>query len=77
GTHTINQNTSSFFNDLSIAAENPKLLNIVYEDIRLINAFYNAYSAKKRPLWQKAINRLSRMLGGENVFVIKKKVYAD
>ena len=77
GTHTINQHTSSFFNDLSMAAENPKLLNIVYEDIRLINAFYNAYSAKKRPLWQKAINRLSRILGGENVFVIKKKVYVD
>lgn len=77
GTHTINQNTSLFVNDLSQALKNPRLLDVIYQDSRIINAFYNAYSSKKRPLWQKIINRLSRMLGGENIFVIKKKVYAD
>ncbi len=55
--------------------ENIKFLDIIYEDKRLINAFYSSYYNKKRPLWQKMINRLSRIMGGKNVFVIKKKIY--
>ncbi len=27
---------------------------------------------KKRPFWQKLINRLNRLMGQKNVFVIKK-----
>jgi len=52
-----------------------KFLDILYEDKRILNAFYSANCRNKRPLWKKMINRLSRMLGGENVFVIKKKIY--
>ena len=50
-------------------------LDILYEDRRIINSFYSANCRVKRPLWQKTINRLSRLLGGKNVFVIKKKIY--
>ena len=50
-------------------------LDILYEDRRIINSFYSANCRMKRPLWQKIINRLSRLLGGKNVFVIKKKIY--
>lgn len=50
-------------------------LDILYEDRRIINSFYSANCRVKRPLWQKIINRLSRLLGGKNVFVIKKKIY--
>jgi len=64
-----------FRKDTSMVNQNPRFLNVLYEDKRIINAFYSAYYPKKRPLWQKIINRISRMLGGENVFVIKKKVY--
>ena len=63
-------------NDISLAIKEPRLLNVIYEDTRIINAFYNVFCATKRPLWKKIINRLSRMLGGKNVFVIKKKIYA-
>ena len=55
--------------------ENFRFLDILYEDKRIINAFYNANCRKKRPIWQKMINKLSRLLGGNNVFVIKKKIY--
>lgn len=76
GTHTLNQNSEIFKNDLSICKKNPKFLQELYEDSRIVNAFYNNFSSKKRPVWQKIINRISRMLGGKNVFVIKKKIYA-
>ena len=75
GTHHLDANTSLHF-DLSKAIANPRLPQKIYEDKEIINAFYNAYCATKRPLWQKVINRISRMLGGKNVFVIKKKIYA-
>lgn len=74
GTHHFDGNDVLRF-DINKALEEPKLLDVLYEDSRIINAFYNAYCKKKRPLWQKIINRLSRTLGGKNVFVIKKKIY--
>ncbi len=55
--------------------EDIKFLDIIYEDERIINAFYNAYCRKNRPLWKKIVNRISRIMGGRNVFVIKKKIY--
>ena len=55
--------------------ENIKFLHVLYEDERLINAFYSANCHKKRPLFQKIINRCSRILGGENIFTIKRKIY--
>lgn len=75
GTHHLDTNASLHF-DLKKAINNPRLAEKVYEDKDIINAFYNAYCATKRPLWQKIINRISRMFGGKNVFVIKKKIYA-
>jgi hypothetical protein len=74
GTHHIDAGENLRFN-LSRAIPEPKLLDILYEDKRIINAFYNAYSKNKRPLWQKIINRISRLMGGKNIFVIKKKIY--
>ncbi len=55
--------------------ENIKFLDILYEDKRIINAFYNVYCRKTRPLWQKTINRLCRILGFKSIFIIKKKIY--
>ncbi|MCE5332609.1 MAG: glycosyltransferase family 25 protein [Bacteroidales bacterium] len=74
GTHHWDANADLHF-DLSKAIKEPRLLDVIYEDKRIINAFYNAFCAKRRPIWQKAVNRLSRMFGGENLFVIKKKIY--
>lgn len=75
GTHHLDANASLHF-DLSKSIANPRLPQKIYEDKEIINAFYNVFCATKRPLWKKIINRLSRMLGGKSVFVIKKKIYA-
>ncbi len=63
-------------NDLSQSVANPRMLDMVYEDDRIINAFYSSYYPKSRPLWQKAINCIARKLGKKVPFVIKKKVYS-
>ena len=76
GTHTLNKVADVLNSDISLATANARLLPVIYQDKRFINAFYNHYTFTKRPLWQKLINRLSRMLGGKNLFVIKKKIYA-
>ncbi|MBE6319865.1 MAG: sugar transferase [Bacteroidales bacterium] len=62
-------------NDLSESVLNPRMLEIVYEDDRIINAFYSAFTLKRRPLWQKLINYIARKFGKKPPFVIKKKVY--
>ncbi|MDR3704380.1 MAG: glycosyl transferase [Paludibacteraceae bacterium] len=55
--------------------EDIRFLDVLYEDKRIINTFYNVNCQKKRPLWQKLINRMSRLTGHKNIFVIKKKIY--
>lgn len=74
GTHHFDANSYLRF-DLSKAKKEPRLLEVIYEDSRIINSFYNAFTFCKRPLWQKAVNRLARSIGGEDVFTIKKKIY--
>ena len=66
----------TYENDLSESVSNPRMLDMVYEDDRIINAFYSSYYPKSRPLWQKAINYIARKLGKKAPFMIKKKVYA-
>ena len=74
GTHsgTI---AKTYENDLSQSVENPRFLDVVYEDDRIINAFYSSFYPKRRPLWKKAVNFIARKLGKKPPFVIKKKVY--
>ncbi len=55
----------------------PRMVDVLYEDTRVINAFYNVNCRTKRPIWQKACNFVARKLGIKPLFVIKKKVYAD
>lgn len=64
-----------FRNDLSEAVPNPRFLDIIYEDDRIINAFYSWFYPKKRPLYQRVCNTLARLLGRKPPFTIKKKVY--
>ncbi len=74
GTHCVVTNIKSQFREVDYNSQF-RFLDIIYEDKDVINAFYNAHCATKRPLWKKIFNRISRMLGGKNVFVIKKKIY--
>jgi hypothetical protein len=64
-------------NDLSLAPKNPRMPNSIYEDSRIINAFYNYYCHAKRPIWQRVINTIYRQLGKQAPFVIKKKIYVE
>ena len=64
-------------NDLSLSVEEPRLLDLIYEDSRIINAFYNRFCLKKRPFWQKACNFMARLFRIKPPFVIKKKIYSE
>lgn len=66
---------SGFRHNSLCQKEEIKFLDILYQDKQIINAFYNAYCRKKRPVWQKLVNRISRTFGGKNVFVLKRKIY--
>jgi hypothetical protein len=65
----------SFSNIILCNTENIRFLDVLYEDRRIINSFYNVYCNKKRPLWQKLINRMSQIVRKKRVFSIKKKIY--
>jgi len=73
GVHCTTSN--SFKNDLNFSVYHPRLLDVLFEDKRILNLLYSLYYPKKRLLWKKIINRLSRILGGKNIFILKKKVY--
>lgn len=66
---------NEYRNDLSLAVENPRFLTNIYEDSRIINAFYNRFCFAKRPFYQRVINTIARKLGKPTPFVIKRKVY--
>ena len=68
--------TYALDNNVLCTLEEPRMVDILCEDKRLINAFYNVNCRKKRPIWQKAINFIARKLGKKVPFVVKKKVYA-
>ena len=62
-------------NAILCSNKNINFLDILYEDSRIINAFYNVYCKEKRPLLQKIINRAARLTGFRNIFLQKKKIY--
>ena len=67
-THTLD-------NAVLCANAEPKFVDILYEDSRIINAFYNVNCRTPRPLWQKACNWLARKIGKTVPFTIKRKIY--
>lgn len=76
GIHSWNDETD-FRNNVSLAPESPRMPDVLYEDERIINAFYSYYCSNKRPFWQRAINTIYRKIGKQAPFVIKKKVYCE
>ena len=75
GIHSGLVANGEYRNDLSRSVENPRFVDNLYEDKRIINAFYNRFCRKKRPLYQRVINTIYRKLGLAAPFVIKRKVY--
>lgn len=54
----------------------PRLTPIVYEDDRIINAFYNVNCRRRRSLWQRVVNGLCRLVGCSSPYAQKGRVYA-
>ena len=75
GTHCENNSSISYTKDIQLAKEHCRFLDVLYEDSRIINAFYSSFYSGRRPLWQKACNYIARKMGRRPPFVIKKKVY--
>ena len=73
GTHCNIDNSN--YSDLSLCKKNPKLLDYLYVNKEIANSIYSYFYAGKRPLWKKAINRMSRMVGRKSPFIIKAKIY--
>ena len=56
--------------------ENPRFLNVVYEDKRIINAFYNVNCRKRLPKWKRGINGVWRFITHKSLF-LKGGVYEE
>lgn len=57
------------------AKSNPRFLDVVYEDSRIINAIYSASVMRKRPFFKRIINRIGCMLTGKSSYLPKGEVY--
>lgn len=57
--------------------DNPRFVDILYFDSRIINQLCSVFTRKKRPIWQKAINFIARKVGARPPFQIKHRVYAE
>ena len=75
GTHCGNYSSVTYSKDILLAKENCLFLDVLYEDRRIINAFYSSFYPGRRPLWQRACNFIARKLGKTPPFIIKKKIY--
>lgn len=63
--HDLNNNTD------------PKFIDNLYFDSRIINSVFSIFCKKKRPIWQKACNYIARKLRRSAPYKIKKRVYAE
>lgn len=62
-------------NNVSLAPENPRWLDVLYEDKRIINAFYAYCNIYKLPFWKKVIRKIYRMVGAIPPACVEPKVY--
>lgn len=77
GTHCVSSGDSPFDYSGLNQNSNPKWIDNLYFDSRIINLLHSAFARKKRPKWQKLINFIARKMGKKPLFVIKKRVYAE
>jgi hypothetical protein len=71
-----NCGTNYAFKNLVLnTSEDIKFLDVLYQDKRIINAFYSVNCRVQRSICKKIINRVSRLLGYKNIFTIKAKIY--
>lgn len=57
------------------AKADPRLLDVVYEDRRIVNLVYSSSVMKRRPFFKRIINRIGCKLTGKSEFLLKGEVY--
>lgn len=62
-------------NELDVAPKNPRWLDVLYEDMRIINAFYAYCNPIKLPIWKKVVRKIYRIAGWVTPASVEPKVY--
>lgn len=74
GSHSANTG-NSVRNNLDIAIPNPHLPDVLYEDRRIVNAFYKNNSFIQLPIWKRVIRKIYRHFGALPPVYIEPRVY--
>lgn len=75
GTHCYNRNDEHEITPkLNIITE-PKFLENLYLDSRIMNSMYSGFCRKRRPFYQRICNWLARKMNLQAPFQIKKRIY--
>ena len=75
GIHSGTENNGEHRNKTEEAPENPKFPDALYEDKRIINAFYNVYCRKRKTFAQRIAGYVKRKLLKKKDITIKRKIY--
>lgn len=62
-------------NNVALAPENPRWLDVLYEDKRIINAFNAFCNIDKLPLWKRMIRKIYRIVDAIPPACVEPKVY--
>lgn len=57
------------------AVKDPRLLEVVYEDSRIVNIVYSSSVLHRRPFFKRIINRLVHICTGRTNYILKGEVY--
>jgi len=57
------------------AVKDPRLMDVVYEDSRIVNIVYSSSVLRRRSFIGRIVNRIGGLLTGNSNFVLKGKVY--
>ena len=74
GIHSGTDETD-YRNNVALAPENPRWLDVLYEDKRIVNAFYSYCNIDNLPLWKRVIRKMYRMAGVIPPACVEPKVY--
>jgi hypothetical protein len=75
-TNTVGNGDNWAFDKLA-DKEDIRLLDVLYEDSRIINSWYSFTINKRRSLWGRLKNWYGRKLLGRDEYALKGRVYAD
>ena len=76
GVNSGNKENSLLNHNYYVDAKNdPILLDVVYEDSRIVNAMYSGSVMRPRPFFKRIVNRIGCLLTGKTNFLPKGEVY--